>query len=1020
MRALVRMGTPWCGCVLFVGVFAGCGREQEPAQPEAESSAAGASQEELVPGTVRIAITHSQAAASGGTPGVEPEGGDAGAAGSGEPEFDEVSVFCGDGIRDEELEECDVGPLLTSPLCNWACQVTDVPVYRVEPSPSGLERSTLRLGSGRHPLAGSESGFAVALEEHLLPTGVPSVRVARFDHAGTPTGSALVSEGLLLADRPSPVVALSPEGALLCAFTDYGGDGDGLGLALVSWPAGSSEPEAPIWLSDIEPFAAQSEPDLLALSSGYVLAYTDTSDALTGPDVRVVELSSELEVERWYSVDSWNVEGQPALAPLGDAWGVAVRQTTDEATEALVVFDASTDTRWTIGPYRAPASDDQAALLELDPRYRLVLYVVGTDPDDDELFTTGQLRLAVLDREEPGAPVLDQPLGTTQDYELSSAVSHGRPGLVRVGDAIYATWTTAALPGEARGEDTWFERLDVSGAGSSLSLVLGGELPLPRASHEWFGDQRRGLFTVLPEALVAVWEDYGKTLGPLAGEPEVLLQYLPLPVQRTGDDGAADCTPSDPCGPGEGRCDEDEDCEEPLICDPDAGPNFGYGLEVGICVEPHCANGIKDADEELVDCGGEDCGECLCGDGIVSPLLGETCDEGGNTATCDEDCTPPVCGDGLVNPAAGEACDLGPGGNTGAQCTPTCQLPPVCTNGNQCLSVWGELSGTATDQYRFNLRIVNNGTQNAPLNGLVIKFWMIGESLSPTRLACDWAALGCDKVSGSVTNYSPLEVGANRVLTLTLSSTTTLAPGQNSGNFQLRLYKDNFTHFDLSNDYSVLTATAAPLTTVGLYRNGALIWGTEPSGTYFCGNGVTEPGEACDPGITPTCKSDCSGFNKVNGAACLQPNYCLNVQHQAEAPDQGNQVIPSLQVVNNSGLDIQLSRIKLKYWFTSESTSVGLSPNCYFNCPPASVSVARISPTYSKADAAITVPNTSSEMLGFRDKSVIVITAVRRDDWANMNETNDWSFTGSRGSFVSAPKVALYVDNQLWWGEEPK
>ena len=45
----------------------------------------------------------------------------------------------------------------------------------------------------------------------------------------------------------------------------------------------------------------------------------------------------------------------------------------------------------------------------------------------------------------------------------------------------------------------------------------------------------------------------------------------------------------------------------------------------------------------------------ICGNGV--PELGEACDEGGQTATCDADCTLPVCGDGELNPGAGEQCE---------------------------------------------------------------------------------------------------------------------------------------------------------------------------------------------------------------------------------------------------------------------------------------------------------------------------------------------------------------------------
>jgi cysteine-rich repeat protein len=55
-----------------------------------------------------------------------------------------------------------------------------------------------------------------------------------------------------------------------------------------------------------------------------------------------------------------------------------------------------------------------------------------------------------------------------------------------------------------------------------------------------------------------------------------------------------------------------------------------------------------------------------CGDGIIHDELGETCDTGGESATCDDDCTAVACGDGNHNAAAGEACDDGTNSNNDA------------------------------------------------------------------------------------------------------------------------------------------------------------------------------------------------------------------------------------------------------------------------------------------------------------------------------------------------------------------
>ncbi|MGB1017130.1 MAG: hypothetical protein ACPG4T_23540 [Nannocystaceae bacterium] len=61
----------------------------------------------------------------------------------------------------------------------------------------------------------------------------------------------------------------------------------------------------------------------------------------------------------------------------------------------------------------------------------------------------------------------------------------------------------------------------------------------------------------------------------------------------------------------------------------------------------------------------------LCGNGEVD--MDEDCDDGGASAVCDADCTVPACGDGVVNPLAGESCD--PGSEGDEPCNEDCNGP---------------------------------------------------------------------------------------------------------------------------------------------------------------------------------------------------------------------------------------------------------------------------------------------------------------------------------------------------------
>ncbi len=90
-----------------------------------------------------------------------------------------------------------------------------------------------------------------------------------------------------------------------------------------------------------------------------------------------------------------------------------------------------------------------------------------------------------------------------------------------------------------------------------------------------------------------------------------------------------------------------------------------------------CGNDVIDTEAgETCDDGGEsaacddDCTAADCGDSLVNQTAGEICDDGGESAACDDDCTVAECGDTTVNATLGETCDSG-GVNT-ADCDSDC------------------------------------------------------------------------------------------------------------------------------------------------------------------------------------------------------------------------------------------------------------------------------------------------------------------------------------------------------------
>ena len=118
--------------------------------------------------------------------------------------------------------------------------------------------------------------------------------------------------------------------------------------------------------------------------------------------------------------------------------------------------------------------------------------------------------------------------------------------------------------------------------------------------------------------------------------------------------GLAACVPTDPVSPS-GTEGSDTTSEGPSVDSTGMSQTDTEAARI-------CGNGVIDDDEDCDD-GGEsavcndDCTIAACGDGIVNATAGEGCDDEGESASCNDDCTIAACGDGIVNATAGEGCD---------------------------------------------------------------------------------------------------------------------------------------------------------------------------------------------------------------------------------------------------------------------------------------------------------------------------------------------------------------------------
>jgi hypothetical protein len=164
------------------------------------------------------------------------------------------------------------------------------------------------------------------------------------------------------------------------------------------------------------------------------------------------------------------------------------------------------------------------------------------------------------------------------------------------------------------------------------------------------------------------------------------------------------CSAVCPCDNTEGDCDSDYDCVQSsnaaldLSCVESAGNRMGWPEELDLCLRAQCSNGVKEADENLVDCGGPNCP--ACSDSIaIDCTTAAKCAEGqGDCASSSECLAGLACAAGqgelygypaTVNACVPIGCETGRGGAYSATaCSEDCPCGPgvgACVSDDDCL-----------------------------------------------------------------------------------------------------------------------------------------------------------------------------------------------------------------------------------------------------------------------------------------------------------------------------------------------
>ncbi|GAB3690455.1 hypothetical protein GCM10027592_07730 [Spirosoma flavus] len=284
------------------------------------------------------------------------------------------------------------------------------------------------------------------------------------------------------------------------------------------------------------------------------------------------------------------------------------------------------------------------------------------------------------------------------------------------------------------------------------------------------------------------------------------------------------------------------------------------------------------------------------------------------------------------------------------------------------------------------LQVQNDGTSPVPYSEITIRYWLTAEQFSPmTNLSVYWAQLGTDKVKMKYVELSQPRQGALGYIEYSFLPTAgNLAAGQNSGPIQNGIGKQDWTYFNESDDYSYAnSANYVANSRITAYRNGALVWGTEP--------------------------------NVVN------PVQSLKIYTENKKGASTNTINTYLQLRNEGNVPVNYADIKVRYYFTSDGTQ---PLNFYLDYAQLGSNningqFVRINPPLANADTYLELSVVNLPKLYPLTSTGNIEYRIGKQDWSQFNQSNDYSYLNGTNPMTANNRVVVYVGGVRVWGTEP-
>ncbi|TGE03868.1 cellulose binding domain-containing protein [Hymenobacter fodinae] len=283
-----------------------------------------------------------------------------------------------------------------------------------------------------------------------------------------------------------------------------------------------------------------------------------------------------------------------------------------------------------------------------------------------------------------------------------------------------------------------------------------------------------------------------------------------------------------------------------------------------------------------------------------------------------------------------------------------------------------------------NLTIANEGPVPVAYAELTARYWLTAENDAGLNAWIDYAQLGNSQIKTQYVRLAQPRNGAYGYVEYAFAPAAgTLAAGGTSGVVQSRLANQDWANLNEGDDYSYRSASAYVLNHhVTLYRNGRLVWGTEPT-------------EA-----TPETKVQVLAANRNRNTST-------------------NSISITLSLSNTGNQPLRYEDLKVRYWFSPEGTAPLNHTVDYAKLGAASITGQFAEATATGAEAYLELGfQPTAGTLYPLSRTGDIQYRITKADWSSFQEANDYSYRPA-GPLAENDHITVYYQGQLVYGVEP-